>query len=328
MKIHSVVASAAASLTLVVAAGCTSSSPEDYPDDDVTFIIPAAPGGSTDPVGRAFARQLEAELGTSVVVKNRDGGGTTVGTNEVLQAEPDGYTIGMFIDSALALNPLQQDLPYEPDEAELIFGLAEQPANLAVPADAPWKSFADFISDAKKRPGEFQIANSGAQSVTDLEIRKLAKDAGIDVQSVPFGGGGSDALKALVGGQVDAAVGRVGTFAGDVEANNLRILATFRDKPFHAAPDATPTGELGLEIGNTPEYVGIGAPRELPPEVKKRLVEAAREVAESKQFQDFLRERGMEPSPQGPEEYQETINQTREEYSGLLKETGMPTKQG
>ncbi|WP_224387651.1 tripartite tricarboxylate transporter substrate binding protein [Pseudonocardia sp. ICBG1293] len=328
MKIHRVVVSIVACAALAVAAGCGAPDPGAYPEDDITFIVPASPGGSTDPIARQFARQLETELGVSVIVQNRDGGGTTVGTNNVLQSRPDGYTIGMFIDSALALIPQLQDLPYEPGDAELLAGIADQPANLAVRADSPWQTAQEFLDDARANPGTIQVANSGAMAVTDLEVRKLAEAAGVDIQSVAFGGGGAEAFKALVGGQVDAVVGRAATFAGDVAAGNVRVLATFGDEPFAAAPGAVPTSELGFDVGDTPEVVGIGAPRGLPPQVRDRLVTATNAVAGSEEFQTFVRERGLRPRPQDPQEYQATIDRTRDAYAALLERTGLLEQAG
>lgn len=117
-----------------------------------------------------------------------------------------------------------------------------------------------------------------ALTVTDLEVRKLAEAAKIDIRSVAFGGGGAEAFKALVGGQVNAVAGRAATFAGGVDAGDVGVLATFGDRPFEAVPGAVPTGALGYHIGNTPEIVGIGAPQGLPPEVKTRLADASLQV--------------------------------------------------
>lgn len=130
---------------LVASCGSIGGAQDEYPDDEITMIIPFGPGGSTDPIGRQYAELLEDELDTTVAVVNREGGGAAVGTTELAQSSADGYTIGLCIDSSLALTPQLQDLPYEREDLELLAGLATQPANLAVRDDAPWENLEDFI---------------------------------------------------------------------------------------------------------------------------------------------------------------------------------------
>lgn len=300
------------------ACGSIGSSETGYPNDEVTFVIPFAPGGSTDPIGREYAAHLEDVLGTSVAVLNREGGGGAVGTNEVLQAEPDGYTLGLCIDSSLALTPQLQDLPYSPEDAALIAGLVTQPANLAVAADSPWETLDDFVQYSKKNPGEVQLGNSGALSVTDLEVHKLADTMGTEIQSVAFAGGG-EALTALLGGRIDGVVGRGPTFAGSEKAGDIKVLGTYRDEGYPFLPEATPFAEAGVDMANTPEIIGICAPAGLPDDVKETLVDASLKVAESPEFTGWLEENGYIPTTMDPEEYAETIESYRDAYGEILK---------
>ncbi|QVQ52276.1 tripartite tricarboxylate transporter substrate binding protein [Spiractinospora alimapuensis] len=310
----------ACALSVVALAGCGSiSGSDEYPQGEITMIIPFGPGGSTDPIGRQYAEHLEEELDTSVAVLNREGGGSAVGTTEIAQASPDGYTIGLCVDGSLALTPQLQDLEYSVDDLELITALVTQPANLAVHADAPWQDLEEFVEYAQENPGEIQLGNSGAVSQTDLEIRKLSDALDTDIQSIDFAGGG-EALTALLGGRIDGVIGRGPTVAGNVEAGELRVLGTYNETEYPFLPDATPFAELGYDMPQTPEIVGICAPADLPDDVRDALVEASQNVTENADFNEYLEQNGYVPTPMPPEEYSESLEEYIDVYGEIIEE--------
>lgn len=313
----------ACALSVIVLGGCGSISGSDaYPQGEITMIIPFGPGGSTDPIGRQYAEHLEEELDTTVAVLNREGGGSVVGTTEVAQASPDGYTIGLCIDGSLALTPQLQDLEYSVEDFDLITALVTQPANLAVHADAPWQTLEEFVAYAQENPGEVQLGNSGAVSQTDLEIRKLADSLDTDIQSIDFAGGG-EALTALLGERIDGVIGRGPTFAGNVEAGEIRVLGTYNETEYSFLPDATPFAELGYDMPQTPEIIGICAPADLPDDVRDTLVEASQNVAANDEFNEFLEQNGYVPTPMTPEEYSEALDEYADVYAGIIEEHGL-----
>lgn len=280
-----------------------------YPSDDITFVIPYEPGGTSDPMGRAFARGLEKELGVSVVIENRPGGGATVGTAQTMSASPDGYEIGMSTNAALTYYPLVEDLlPWKsPSDYQPIAKIGDQPAVLAVRADSPWKNLEDFVETAKKKPGSLQVSSSGEGSSSDLIMREFVSDAGLDIDVVPFSGGASEAEVALLGDRVEGNITFPAAVKGEVEAGRMRVIAVFQDDELPLYPQATPTNAAGYDVELSSSFYVIG-PEGLPDDVLERLIEASRAVAESKEFQTFVRENGSTTEVLDPDEISDQLN--------------------
>ncbi len=303
----------------LVLAGCSApgiGGGGNYPSQDVTLIVPYEPAGSADIIGRQFANQMEKCLDTSVVVENRPGGGTTVGTNAVVTAQPNGYTIGLATAPGLTYEPLvQEGLSYDNlDDYEPLVKLYEQPFILFVSKDAPWQSMADFTEDAKANPGKVQVAVSGAGTAPDLAVQQLAREAGLDIQTVPFSGGGAESVTSVVSGQLDAVSASYPTARGQLEAGNLRPLGVFSDQPFPPVPNAEPVPQ-----GDLPGSYGIIAPNNLPEDVRSTLQNCTSEVVKSDEFQNFVKEQGVTPGTGEPGEFEQELQQFSQLYPELVE---------
>ncbi len=303
----------------LVLAGCSApgiGGGGNYPSQDVTLIVPYEPAGSADIIGRQFANQMEKCLDTSVVVENRPGGGTTVGTNAVVTAQPNGYTIGLATAPGLTYEPLvQEGLSYDNlDDYEALVKLYEQPFILFVSKDAPWQSMADFTEDAKANPGKVQVAVSGAGTAPDLAVQQFAREAGLDIQTVPFSGGGAESVTAVVSGQLDAVSASYPTARGQLEAGNLRPLGVFSDQPFPPVPNAEPVPQ-----GDLPGSYGIIAPNNLPEDVRSTLQNCTTEVVKSDEFQNFVKEQGVTPGTGEPGEFEQELQQFSQLYPELVE---------
>ncbi len=303
----------------LILAGCSAPSiggGGNYPSQDVTLIVPYEPAGSADIIGRQFANQIEKCLDTSVVVENRPGGGTTVGTNAVVTAQPNGYTIGLATAPGLTYEPLvEEGLSYDNlDDYEPLVKLYEQPFILFVSKDAPWQSMADFTKDAKANPGKVQVAVSGAGTAPDLAVQQFSKEAGLDIQTVPFSGGGAESVTAVVSGQLDAVSASYPTARGQLEAGNLRPLGVFSDQPFPPVPNAEPVPQ-----GDLPGSYGIIAPNNLPEDVRSTLQNCTSEVVKSDEFQNFVKEQGVTPGTGEPGEFEQELQQFSQLYPELVE---------
>ncbi len=303
----------------LVLAGCSApgiGGGGNYPSQDVTLIVPYEPAGSADIIGRQFANQMEKCLDTSVVVENRPGGGTTVGTNAVVTAQPNGYTIGLATAPGLTYEPLvQEGLSYDNlDDYEPLVKLYEQPFILFVSKDAPWQSMADFTEDAKANPGKVQVAVSGAGTAPDLAVQQFAREAGLDIQTVPFSGGGAESVTSVVSGQLDAVSASYPTARGQLEAGNLRPLGVFSDQPFPPVPNAEPVPQ-----GDLPGSYGIIAPNNLPEDVRSTLQNCTTEVVKSDEFQNFVKEQGVTPGTGEPGEFEQELQQFSQLYPELVE---------
>jgi tripartite-type tricarboxylate transporter receptor subunit TctC len=168
---------------------------QTYPSREVTLVVPFGIGGSTDIIGRQFAGELGKVMGAKVNVENKPGGTGTIGSTQVIQSKPDGYTIGFVANDALVLQPLLNPaLVFKsPDDYQPVVKLGYRSDVLYVRADAPWKTYADFVADAKQNPGKMRVAIPGVGTLGELTVQKLNKVAGVRMVTVPFSGGGAEA---------------------------------------------------------------------------------------------------------------------------------------
>jgi tripartite-type tricarboxylate transporter receptor subunit TctC len=223
---------------LIFGAGSYSLASSDYPNRDITFIVPYGSGGSTDPIARQFVAQLEKILKVNINVENKPGGAATIGSGIVVRAKPDGYTIGLGSNSSLTYQPLvNTSLPYRsPDDYQPIVHLGELPAVLAVRADAPWNTFEQFMDNARKNPGKVRVSNSGFGTTDDLVIRQLNKAANVKLVPVSFTGGGGEAMVALLGGRVEASSRRAITTLPFTKSGKVRVLGSFTKGKYYVYP--------------------------------------------------------------------------------------------
>lgn len=267
---------------------------QSYPNRDITFIVPYGPGGSTDPISRQFAGQLAKELNVTINVENKPGGSATLGTGQVIRSKPDGYTIGLTSNSALAYQPLvNKTLTWKsPDDYQSIVSLVDLPAIITVKADSPYKTFEDLLNAARKNPGKVRVAVSGYRTAPDLVIQELNKVAKIRFATVPFTGGGAEALVALLGGRVEAVSGYAPTVRAHVAAGTVRVLASFSKEKYAVFPDAESVVQAGYNVTLPADYSIVG-PKGMPKEVLDKLLPASLKVANSKEFAEFATKMGL-----------------------------------
>jgi tripartite-type tricarboxylate transporter receptor subunit TctC len=291
---------------------------QNYPSRDITFIVPYGPGGSTDPISRQFAGQLEKLLNGNINVENKPGGTATIGTGIVVRAKPDGYTIGLGSNGSLTYQPqINSGLAYKtPDDYQPIVKLVDQPAILFVRADAPWKNFEEFMADAKKNPGKLRVSTSGSGSTNDLVVKQLNKVAGVKIPTVPFTGGGGEATVALLGGRVEGSVGYGASALGFVQSGKVRVLAVFKKGKYDLFPEATPVGDQ-YDATLPAAYYAL-APKGLPKDILEKLVFASQKVVRSEEYIKFAKANGYVVDPKGPEEVRAELVQYGKTFGELI----------
>ncbi|GGG41761.1 exported protein [Caldovatus sediminis] len=269
-----------------------------WPSRDITFIVPYGPGGSTDPISRAFCAQLEKILGVNIAVENKPGGAATIGTGTVIRARPDGHTIGLGSNSSLMFQPLiNQGLAWSSaDDFTSVVKLVDLPAVLAVRADAPWRNFEEFMAHVRANPRRVRASVSGLRTMPDLTIQQLNRKANVQISTVPFTGGGGEALLALLGGRVEANCGYGPSVRGQVEAGKVRVLAVFQRGRYEMFPDAASSVEAGYDVTLPAAYYVI-APKGLPAEVQEKLTRTSREAVATPEFIAFARNNGYTLDP-------------------------------
>jgi tripartite-type tricarboxylate transporter receptor subunit TctC len=301
---------------------------QDYPSRDITFIVPYAPGGSTDPISRQIASQLEKELKGSINVENKPGGSATIGVGQVIRSKPDGYTIGLSSNSALAYQPLvNKSITWKsPADYQSIVTLVKLPAIITVKADSPYKTFEEFVEAARKNPGKIRVAVSGYRTAPDLVIQELNKVANIRLATVPFTGGGGEALIALLGGRVEATSGYAPTVKAHVDAGTVRVLAAFSKDKYFMFPEARSVVQAGYNVTLPADY-GVVAPKGLPKDVLDKLVNATLKVGKSEEFAKFAASHGLVLDVGGPQEMDAEMTAYGKTFADLIAFMSKKTQQ-
>jgi tripartite-type tricarboxylate transporter receptor subunit TctC len=250
----------------------------DYPNRNITMIVPFPAGGQADLAARPVALALERALGKPVIVDNRVGGaGGSVGNAQAARAEPDGYTLLMTL-SSLAVLPeadrlFERPVAYEVSQFVPIARVLADPTLLAVPASAPWKTLKDFVEDAKARPGQIPYGSSGPYGTLHIAMEMFAASAGIKLLHVPFHGAGP-ALTALLSGTVQALASAPGTLKQRVDDGKMRVLANWGAGRIPSFPDLPTFWELGYKDVEFYIWAGLFAQSASPQPIMTRLREA------------------------------------------------------
>jgi tripartite-type tricarboxylate transporter receptor subunit TctC len=275
---------------LGAASACAQS---DFPSRPVRLINPYAPGGSVDLVGRAVAAGLSEHWGHQVIVDNRPGAGTQIGTEIVVRAEPDGYTM-LCNSSAIAIMPSMYPKMRFNSLRDLypIVHVATSSSMLAVHPSVPAKSVKELIGLAKARPGQITAAVSGIGSTTHLTTELFRTMAQVDVLVVPYKGG-APAVADLVGGQVKMFFNSAAQFLPLMKAGRVRVLATAAAQRVDYAPEVPTVAESGVPGFEASTWFAIYGPAALPPRLAQRWNDAINAYLKTAQAQEHFRKHHM-----------------------------------
>ena len=263
---------------LLAGAAFAQSWPADRP---ITMIVPFPPGGVADTVARPVAEALGKELKQTVIVENRAGAGGATGIGAASRAAADGYTLLLSLSSISILPEADKILGRKPaytlNQFKPIARFTADPTVLVVRAEAPWKTLAEFVADAKARPGAINYGSSGNYGTMHVPMEMLKSSAGISMTHIPYTGAGP-AVLALLGGQVDAVASGPSTVAQQIKAGKLRALAHWGDKPLSALPEVPSLKQAGY-AATFAQWSALFVPAGTPEDIVQKLRAAARKVA-------------------------------------------------
>ena len=258
-----------------------------WPVRPITMVVPFPPGGVADLVGRPVALALEKVLGQPVLVENKAGAGGGIGMQQVARAKPDGYTLLMALSSISILPEADRVLGRAPLFANKdlipVARFTADPVVLAVRSEAPWKSVADFIADARKRPGQIPYGSSGNYGTMHVPMEMFAARAGVKLLHVPYTGAGP-AVVGLLGGQVEALATGPSSIVAQVKAGKLRVLGSWGSARLAALPDVPTLNEAGFDVEFS-KWAGLFVPAGTPDAVLARLRAASRAILSDAAFQ-------------------------------------------
>jgi tripartite-type tricarboxylate transporter receptor subunit TctC len=294
----------------------------EYPERPVTLICPFPAGGAMDIVSRGLAEAMKKTFPQPLAVVNRAGAAGTIGNSEVVQARPDGYTLGISAVAVLTVQPHRTSLPYKgPDTYAPINKLVNLTIVLAVRQEAPWKTAQEFLAAARQAPGKLRVSSPGVGTILHLILEDLKEQARVDLTHVPFRGNG-EAIPALLGGHVEASIVHPGEIVPHVQAGKARVLLVFQPGRDPLFPDAPTARELGWDITLGVYYLLIG-PKGTPAPVIQKVSEAARRALEDPGFVAMARARGFAIDYKGPEDMTRELWESYRRFEPLVKRLGL-----
>jgi tripartite-type tricarboxylate transporter receptor subunit TctC len=311
-------------LTVLLCVAAAQAFAQSYPAKPVRMIIPYPPGGGNDTLGRLFAAKLGERIGQPVVVENRPGAGTIIGTEAAAKSPPDGYTILLSSIATHALSPnLYAKVPYDPirDFAPItLLGIA--PTVLVVPADLPAKDLAALVAAAKAKPGGLTYASGGNGTPPHINGEVFKSVAGVDLLHIPYKGGGP-ALVDLMAGRVQVMLDTAASAMPHVRSGKLRALAITGAKRSAEYPDIPTFAEAGLSGYDTNAWYSMHAPAGTPPEIVRRLNAELLASLKEPDVQARFKQLSTEPVGNSPEEFAAFVRAELDKYARIIKGAGI-----
>ncbi|MBE0693102.1 MAG: tripartite tricarboxylate transporter substrate binding protein [Aquamicrobium sp.] len=287
-------------------AAMAAASANDYPSRPVTLVVPYPPGGSTDLIGRMLAEAIQPHLGQSMVVENRGGATSAVGTQFVAQAPADGYTV-LLAASAFTVNEaIRDDLQFKTSDFTPVSQLIFMPLTMVVEASYEAQTLEDFIRMAKEKPGSMSYGSAGIGSSNHLGPEMLAKAAGLDMVHVPYPGIGP-AMTDLMGKRLQMLFGTIPAVKSAIDAGTVRPLAVTSTERAAVLPDVPTMDEAGVPGFGAADWIGIFVSAKTDPAIVARLEGAIRAAYADPAVRKKIEDLGSIPVASTSEEFKAFI---------------------
>jgi len=295
-----------------------------YPDRPITMIVPFPPGGVADTVARPVADALSRELKQPVVIENKPGAGGAIGMGIAAKAKPDGYTVLLALASYTVLPEADKVLgrapQYQLADLKPIARFTADPTVLAVRAESPWKTYAEFVAAAKAEPGKLTFGSSGNYGTMHMPMAMLALDRGVQLTHVPYTGAGP-AIVGLLGGQVDAIATGPATVVQHVKGGKIRVLAHWGEGRLASLPDVQSLTDLGTPVTYA-QWSGMFVPAGTPDAVVTRLREASKAAANDDRVKQVMTTAGSPILYQDAPEFARYVDADAAKMADVVKKVG------
>ncbi len=300
----------------------TSAKEKDYPAREVNIYVGSPPGGSLDISGRVIAKVLTKSMGQQMLILNKPGGTQTVAFAYVANSKPDGYTLVYILNPYLVMKKIEEpSMPFDVDKFTWLGSMYKFNFMLTVKADSPWKTYEEFVDNARKNPEKVIFGSDGAGGSQHIAQLQFGEMAGFKFTHVPFAGGGP-AVQALLGGHVHAVTTSPGPTAAYFKSGDVRYLVNFAPKKNAEYPDVPTIKEKGLNLF-AGGWMAFAGPKGLPGPVADKLAKALKEAAMSEEAAGAFKKMGWEYEYRPPQDCVKMWKEDEEMYVPQMKKLGL-----
>ncbi len=306
--------------TLALAAAAPFAAAQDYPTKPIRMIVPLTPGSGADIAGRIIAKHLGDAWKQPVIVENRAGAGGQIGTQAVVKADADGYTILVQSASHAANSAIYKTLPYDPlkDLVDVAL-LGVTPYVMVTQKDGPYRTLKLLIDEAKAKPGAVPFASAGVGSSTHLAAEYFAQVAGVKMLHIPYKGS-PEAIQDSIAGRTSFYMAPINTAIGQLKDGKLIALGVSTKRRAEVAPDVPSIAEQGLKDFNISLWFGMWAPAATPPAIVQKLNAQVTLILQNPEVREQFAKLGIGPVPMKPAEFAKFVRDEISNYQRIVKE--------
>ena len=295
----------------------------DWPDHTIKWVVPFAAGGANDLIARAAADGVSKRLGQPVVIENKPGAGTLVGSDYVAKSKPDGYTFLIGSAGLITNSVIRKDMPYQDSDLVPVGMIATAPSVIVVNPSIPASNMKEFVAWAKAQGANGVNWSTAGTASTPHFVAEMLKGAGVNnINIIPYRSG-NEGVTAVISGNVAATSEASIVVLPQIRGGKLKAIATTYDTPITAAPEIPTTKQAGFPSVSISHWAGLFAPKGTPQPIVERMNAELLAVVKSKDFSDKLVPQGIEPAPYSLSGYVAFINAERERLGRIARAAKM-----